>query len=681
MESCESMDYLIKTGLPLHEVQSPWVRVDFDREGRPAAGFFVRRFRSLLINSRSQIECPFELRVPENGSSSITLKLTFRLSCPLHAELEVARRFYDPELTPKQMFEQYVRQAVREYVENIGREAFLNHVEEQLSGKLKHHLEPRLSLLTRLKVEILQSVLPCEVPPVISMKLSGYRVDLEDNCFGVPVTLSIALAVGQTASMRASAQIYAERQGELENQVKQWIHLFFAKIKSSELFNNAAAVEARLKTELSLKTASWGRVPIQLSLTCLLDLAMKSIEDRIDCWLADETTLTLFVRGVVWATANENGGSAATQDLSTRLLELLKVRACRILSSCTYFAFDEGRKSVLQRITSSLHDDAYRLGIGAQLDFRTEWDHDWLLRGVRVFEEFSGRVGNGGVEATLNVWLECDIAEKNRAPWRKMTQSQMEDTLKRIITESLKKHVALIELEEYIAFDPLKDDIEKTLKTRIKAETGLEVTSLNLKRSDDWFKKTDHLLRAEAPVFTVKHPRMLALQFEVQFRFIGTAVQSGSPFPVFPIDMASLTSGVEGCIRDYLSEIPPANAVGLENGRALRKEIERVIPQLVQKRYYANIVLLRWITLPLGDQAQLEALLRELIGKLRGQVEHDWERNQWIEEAGRLAIAVEKLGGYVSWIELSMYGIERQRLELAAPEPKQLPSSSEDVPA
>lgn len=671
--AADALDPLIKAAPPGTTPPPPWVVVRFDQQGRPAAPF-VRADRLLLVNPRRSAECTVEFSAPEIGTPSVAMTAELRLSCPLHEEIEVARRLYDHERTPKQMIDRYVAQTVREHIARIGRDAFLNGIEHEVERELCTQLERRLPVLTRLHVEILRCAPVRPVLPVITVKLDGHAVDLADNGVGVPLGLSVALAVDRaSAAMRAKARLRGDRQEDLQRPVTEFVERFFRGVSSADLFDSTKDIEWRLKAQLAQQAAAWGRIVTQLALARPPDTRVKPVDAAFVCWLADGTNLQISVSGALWITApsSETPSSSNESDPWPRLAEILKVRARALLSPQGYFEFQAHERERLHALDALVQDDAARMGVGARLSFRAEWSHAWLLNGIHVDDEVACTVGRELSDGKVRVWLECRVGRNAVRPqWPRMSRTQVEEAIKELIASVVRQHVGLISMLEYIEFTSLKAAIVRDLSGRIPSQLGLEVSSLQLQRLDDWFRQTLATQLKEAPLFTVAHPRWPALKFEVQFRFVETVIESGTPFPVYPTDIEQLKTGVEGCILEFLNEISPADAEGLENQRRLRDVALRAIPECVQKKHFARIDLLRWRALPLPSA--LPGQLEKLLAKLKELDATNWQRPALVLEVSRVASAMEKAGDRVPWIELEAYGIQRPQLGPGPAEPKQL---------
>jgi hypothetical protein len=664
----DCIDELVKAGLPSVEVVAPWIRVDFDRDRKIVGrGFFVRR-RSLLVNPRGQAACETVIHVPEDRPTNFKVTVRYRLYCPLNQEQDVARALYDPDLTPKEVLDRYVVQAAAEYVIRVVEERFLAEFTQRHRNGLRDHLETRLAVLSRLRVERL-TLETTEPTSSIPFALNGRRVDLADNWRGAPVNVAVNLDLDQGDSrLMALATRYVEREGELQYLVPQWVDTFFRGVKLNQLLDETNSVEANLRADLTIRAAAWGRIVGRLSLARPA-IEPKPVEDSFDCWLADQTNLHISVRGALWLSAGGPEGQPAPDGAADPwpiLSEVMKVRTNAILDRHTYFEFEAERENILQQMVEAVRDHANRMGIGVSLQLRHEWDHAWLLPGLRISREVSCTVRNGSIEGRVKVLLECVIEDKIRAPWQKMSQAQLEDALNKLVDGTVTEQVGVTELKDYVEFDELERHTAETLRREVRNRFGLAIASMRINRTDDWPRKSREAFLKEAPRFIVEHPRFTSLRFEVQYRYIDTAVESGTPFPVYPTDMAELTEGVKACIRDYLNDLPVAAAIEPERQRALKRRIESDIPRLVQMRYYAHIAILLFIALPSAEFTSLDTRFKELLAHLGTGRADEWDRQVWVEEARRLAPLVERQGGYVPWIELEAYGVQPKRLTAGA---------------
>lgn len=676
MDCNDTMDGLVKSALVTATAPPGWVRVDFDREGRAVAGVFVLRKAALLVNSRGQLECETSFRCPDNWSRSIGLKAAYRLSCPLNQEREVARALYDPAFTPKQMVDRHLAQAAREFVAKMGAQAFLDNF-PRLRSELEEYLGPRLAVLTRLSVDRLALHTTAAPPRVVALSPSNRRVNLADNGFGVPVSVGVELVVpaGQPDA-HARAQVYAESEGELQKRLGEWVDSFFGSVTLHDLLNETAQVEERLKRHLQVNAAPWGRTVGSISLRAAFAGGAQPVEDRFDCWLADGSNLEIVLRASLWnaEAPRASGTSEDRADIWPALAQLLKARARAILDGHTYFQFEAGRDAIFKQIAAAARDGALRMATGISLQLRERWSHEALLAGLNIDRTVESNGHAGGFTSGVRVALRCVLDRSKTGAWLKWNAEGVEEELGRLVDETVSRAVGRSRLGEYMGFDGLRATVIDSLRSDIAAKFGLALERVDAWRIDDEQRNAIPQFYEDAPEVIVEHPRRPELQFDVSFRFIETAVESGTPFPVYPATAEQLKQAVIRCIRELLSELPVSAVIGIDNQNALRTKIKHEIPRRIQATHYVRIEILTIVERQPAELTRLERRLVWLLERLSLGGASAFDRQEWIEEATRLAPLVERQGGHAPWIELAAHGIEPRSLAAgAAPEPLALP--------
>jgi len=660
----EPLDAVIVSCTPGAEAAQPWRRFDFDGDGRLVSGFMVvRRVRARMVNSRSSADCETVFRAPDTAVAGLTITLRYRVSCPLHGEEDVARALYHPDLSPKEILDRYVAQAAQEYIDRVGQHPFLEQFTTEHHAALKSSLELRIPVLSRLKVERM-ALSYREADPTIAVVLSDHPIDMANYCFGVPLSISLNLAIDP--DRRGLALAWAGREEDIRAKAEEWIKAFFRRVPAERLLDDIAAVQEEMWTELSPQAADYGRSVQRLALAPPRKVV--PVDDQFEqCWLKDETNVTVSVKGALWILTGrsdippENQNAGGNDRSWLELKTAVRAHLEEVLKRYRYLDIESAGDRIADEILAVIRADAYS-GVGLSIRFRFRWDHEWLLKGVQISKPVECAIGPGRTPGSIDVSGECVINWEANAPWQGMSEESLKAHLHKLIDSAVRTHVETTELAEYVAFTQLKERIIDTLRSEIRVKLGLGIGRIQVVRTDDHVRRILQILLKEAPRFDIAHPRAPELEFETQYRVIDTAVESGTPFPVYPTDIREVTSAVEGCIRDVLSEIPVSDALGIENQNRLKKYIETMVPKRVQERYYLKIAILLWLQKPVRGATRLAKRMQALLDNLATKGVADMYSADWVDELRKIAPLVERQGGDVPWLELAAYDVERGRL-------------------